>query len=100
MALPVRRLAAQELHVGPEHRVEEGVGAAERDLHDGGRRDVGVAVLLQPRHQTRQRRADIRRTRRANNLHNCVLLTIDVLCTFHKLFWQLYLYFLTKSWKR
>jgi len=68
VVLPVGRLPAQQLHVGPQHGVEEGVGAAERDLHDGGRRDVGVAVLLQPRHQTRQRRTDVRRTRRANNL--------------------------------
>ena len=33
VALPVRRLAAQQLNVGPEHRVEEGVGAAEPDLN-------------------------------------------------------------------
>ena len=33
VALPVRRLTAQELNIGPEHRVEEGVGAAEADLN-------------------------------------------------------------------
>lgn len=74
MALPVRRLAAQELHVGPEHRVEEGVGAAEPDLHDGGGRDVGVAVLLQPRHQAGQRGPHVRRPRGANDLNGCSII--------------------------
>ena len=54
MTLPVRRLAAQQLHVGPQHGVEKGVGATEPDLHDGGRGDVGVAVLLEPGHQAGQ----------------------------------------------
>lgn len=69
VALPVRRLAAQELHVGPEHRVEEGVGAAEADLHDGGGRDVGVAVLLQPGHQAGQRGPHVRRPSGADDLN-------------------------------
>ena len=52
MALPIRGLAAQQLHVRSEHGIEEGVGATEPDPHHGGRGDVGVAVFLQPRHET------------------------------------------------
>ena len=68
VALPVRGLPAQQLHVGPQHRVEEGVGAAESDLHDGGGRDVGVAVLLEPGHQARQGGAHISRPSGADHL--------------------------------
>ena len=62
MILPVRRLAAQDLNVGSEHGVEEGVGATETHLHDGGRGDVGVAVLLEPGHETGQRGSHICRS--------------------------------------
>ena len=68
VALPVWRLAAQQLHIRPEHRVEEGVRATEADLHDGGGRDVGVAVLLQPGHQAGQGGPHIRWPRGANDL--------------------------------
>ena len=74
VALPVRRLAAQQLDIGSEHRVEEGVGAAEADLHDGGGRDVGVAILLQPGHQAGQRGPHVRRPRGANDLTGCSII--------------------------
>ena len=46
MVLPVRRLAAQQFHVGSEHGVEEGIRATEANLHDRGRGDVCVTILL------------------------------------------------------
>ena len=61
MALPVRRLTAQQLHVGPQHGVEKGVRATEPDLHDGGWGDVGVAVFLEPGDQAGQGGPHVRR---------------------------------------
>ena len=68
MALPVRRFAAQQLHVGPQHGVEERVRAAEADLHDGGRGDVGVAIFLEPGHQAGQSRPHVCRAGRTDDL--------------------------------
>ena len=74
VALPVWRLAAQQLHIRPEHRVEKGVRATEADLHDGGGRDVSVAILLQPGHQAGQRGPHVRRPRGANDLPGCSII--------------------------
>ena len=46
VVLPVRWLAAEQLHVWPEHGVEEGVRATQPNPHDCRRGYVGVAVLL------------------------------------------------------
>ena len=60
VTLPLRRFAAQQLYVGSQHWVEKRIWAAESDLHDGGRGDVSVAILLEPRHQAGQGRPHVR----------------------------------------